>query len=78
MDKKITVYTSESCPYCTMVMEYLKERKVPFTEINLNKQPDKIDYLLEVTGQFGVPQTEIDGEWILGFDPEALSELLDG
>ena len=36
---KVTVYTSNTCPYCTMAKDYLKEREVDFEEKNV--QTDK-------------------------------------
>jgi glutaredoxin len=32
--------------------------------------------LVETTGQLGVPQTEINGQWVLGFDPETIMNLV--
>ena len=37
--KKVTVYTSTTCPYCQMAKEYLQEREIPFDEKNV--QTDK-------------------------------------
>ncbi|MDU5417177.1 glutaredoxin family protein, partial [Peptoniphilus harei] len=36
---KVTVYTSNTCPYCTMAKDYLKDREVAFEEKNV--QTDK-------------------------------------
>ena len=32
--------------------------------------------LVNETGQMGVPQTKINGEWVLGFDPMRASALV--
>ena len=37
--KKVTVYTSTTCPYCQMAKEYLQEREIPYDEKNV--QTDK-------------------------------------
>ncbi len=76
MNKNITVYTTSTCPYCTMVKNFLNDKNVSFTEVNLQLEPEKMEYVLQNTGQMGVPQTEINGKWVIGFDPQNIEALL--
>lgn len=39
---KVTVYTSNTCPYCTMAKDYLKEKEVDFEE-KMCKQTKKLE-----------------------------------
>ncbi|MHA6259123.1 glutaredoxin family protein [Sporosarcina sp. CAU 1771] len=71
-----TVYTTNTCPYCTMMTNYLKEQNIEFKEVNVQDDPAAGQKLVETTGQMGVPQTELNGEWILGFNPDAIQEAL--
>ena len=32
MKEKITIYTSETCPYCKQVKDFLKESEIDYTE----------------------------------------------
>ena len=73
---KITVYTTSVCPYCHQLTAYLKEKGVQFEEINLSEHPEKVEELTKKTGQLGVPVTEIDEEYIIGFDIPKLKEKL--
>ncbi|OCA89084.1 glutaredoxin family protein [Pseudobacillus wudalianchiensis] len=73
---QVTVYSTNTCPYCTMMKNFLKEQGVPFTEVNVQQDRQAAQRLVETTGQMGVPQTEINGQWILGYDPDAVMELL--
>lgn len=68
----ITVYTTSSCPYCVMLTHFLKEQNLPFQEVNIEKDPKAMQKVVAKTGQMGVPQTEINGQWIIGFDPDAI------
>ncbi|MDF0728641.1 glutaredoxin family protein [Cytobacillus sp. S13-E01] len=77
MNKEVTVYTTNTCPYCVMVKNFLDEQGIEFKEVNVQEDQAAGDKLVETTGQMGVPQIEINGEWVLGFDPETLSELLE-
>jgi len=68
----VTVYTTTQCPYCVMLKNFLSEREIPFNEVNVERDPDKMQQLIKTTGQMGVPQTEINGQWIIGFDPNSI------
>lgn len=73
---KATVYTTSTCPYCTMLTSYLSENNIPYEEINVQQDPAAGQRLVQTTGQTGVPQTELNGQWILGFDPEGIQAAL--
>ncbi|HEY4579202.1 MAG TPA: glutaredoxin domain-containing protein [Savagea sp.] len=73
---KATVYTTSTCPYCTMLTSYLSENNIPYEEINVQQDPAAGQRLVQTTGQMGVPQTELNGQWILGFDPEGIQAAL--
>ncbi len=73
---KATVYTTSTCPYCTMLTDYLKEQGIPFEEVNVQLDPEAGQRLVATTGQMGVPQTEINGRWVIGFDPNGIQEAL--
>ncbi|MDQ0162702.1 glutaredoxin family protein [Bacillus alveayuensis] len=73
---KVTVYTTTTCPYCVMLKNFLQERGIPFEEVNVQLNPAAARKLVETTGQMGVPQTEINGQWVIGFDPESIMSLL--
>ncbi|MGM9988935.1 MAG: glutaredoxin family protein [Bacillaceae bacterium] len=68
----VKVYTTTTCPYCVMLKNFLVEQKIPFQEINVEKEPNLMYELVQKTGQMGVPQTEVNGKWVLGFDPNGI------
>lgn len=73
-----TVYVTSTCPYCTMMTNYLKEKNIPFKTVNVQTDMEAAQRLVETTGQMGVPQTEINGKWILGFDTASVDQALKG
>ncbi|WP_339252269.1 glutaredoxin domain-containing protein [Sporosarcina sp. FSL W8-0480] len=77
MTNVATVYSTTTCPYCTMMKNYLTEQNIEFEEVLLTTDEEK-QKLVEETGQRGVPQTKLNGKWILGFNPEAVQEALEG
>lgn len=75
---KVKVYVTDTCPYCTMMTNYLEHNGIDYEAINVQKDPIAAQRLVEATGQMGVPQTEINGQWVLGFDPDSLQAALKG
>lgn len=73
--KDLTVYSSDSCHFCTALKEYLKEKNVPFTEKNVSRDAEARKELMEM-GHMGVPVTICDGQEIVGFDQAKIDELL--
>ncbi|NBI28460.1 glutaredoxin family protein [Chengkuizengella marina] len=76
MKNQITVYTTNTCPYCLMLKNFLNEQGLPFEEINLQNDAGAAQKLIKTTGQLGVPQAEVNGEWVLGFDRNKILELI--
>lgn len=72
----VTVYTTTRCPYCVMLKNFLKDQKISFNEINVEANPEMMRKLIQTTGQMGVPQSEVNGHWIIGYDPENILRVL--
>ncbi|MDU1316375.1 MAG: glutaredoxin family protein [Anaerococcus hydrogenalis] len=73
--KKVTVYTSNTCPHCKAAKNYLRENNIEFEEKNVDEDRSAIDYLVE-KGHRGVPVINIEGEDIVGFNKELVDEKL--
>lgn len=73
---EIIVYSSSTCPYCTLVMNHLTEKGVSYVEKNVSTDKDSRKELMEM-GHMGVPVVVINGEEIVGFDKEKIDSLLD-
>lgn len=73
---QITVYTTNTCPYCTMVKNFLNGQGLPFKEVNVQRDQAAAHRLVQTTGQMGVPQTEVNGQWVLGYDPEKIMQFV--
>ena len=76
MPKEVKIYTTPSCVYCRMTKEFFKKNGVQFQEYNVAQDVSAREEMIQKTGQLGVPVTMIDGEIVIGFDQEKLSELL--
>lgn len=74
--KDVVVYTSSTCPYCTLAKDYLKEKGVEYTEKNVTTEREAREELM-AKGHTGVPVIVIEGEEIVGFDKSKIDSLLD-
>ena len=80
--KKVDVYSTPTCMYCNLTKEFLTDKGVEYTEHNVADDEEKRNYVIERSGQMGVPVTIITSEDgteadpIVGFDEAALSEAL--
>lgn len=65
----IEVYSKKDCPFCHKAKELLTEKGQKFIEIDVEKNTEKIEEMLERSrGRKTVPEIFIDGELIGGFD----------
>ncbi len=76
MYMKIRVFSTPTCPYCVMLKNFLKENGFEYEDIDVSQSEEAQTEMIEKTGQMGVPVTDIDGEWIIGFDQVKIKELL--
>lgn len=72
----VKIYTTKTCPYCKLTKEFLDEKKVPYTEIDVAEDPAAANEMVKKSGQMGVPVIEIDGTIIVGWNRGALDEAL--
>ncbi len=77
MNMNVKVYSTNFCPYCKMAKEFLKEKNIPFEDINVQENQEAAKEMIEKTGQSGVPVIEINGEIVIGFNVEQIKTLLE-
>ncbi|MCA9551878.1 MAG: thioredoxin family protein [Myxococcales bacterium] len=72
----VTVYTTPTCSWCTRLKSYLRQNNVAFREVDVSRDAQAAADLVRRSGQQGVPQTDIDGTMIVGFDQGRIDGLL--
>lgn len=73
---KVTIYSTSTCLNCMKVKKYFNDNNVEFKNVDLGENPDAIKEMIEKSGQMGVPVIDIDGEFIVGFQPGKFKSLL--
>ncbi len=75
----VKVYSTPTCPWCMKLKAWMKEKNIEFEDINVGEDQEAAQKMIEKSGQMGVPQTEINGKMIVGFNTDAIeSELKKG
>jgi glutaredoxin len=74
-DHTVVLYSSGFCEFSEMVRLHLESRGQPYTERDVDADPEARQALLDM-GASGTPVTVIDGEVVVGFDEESIDELL--
>ncbi len=72
----VRVYVTDTCPWCTRVKSYLRQNNVSFREVNVSHNESAAREMVRRSGQQGVPQVDIDGRMIVGFDKGRIDSLL--
>jgi glutaredoxin 3 len=75
-ENKVIVYSTSTCPYCIYAKDYFKENNVPFEEVNVGLDRVRAQEMVVKSGQMGVPVIDINGEIVVGFQPEIFDKLL--
>jgi len=73
---KVTVYSTQTCPWCHRVKDFLKEHNIEFDDFDVGADQEKVKEMVDKSGQMGVPVIDIDGTIIVGFDQAKIKELL--
>lgn len=74
--KNVTVYSTPSCSWCTTLKNYLKEKGISFRDIDVSRDQKAAELMVKKSGQQGVPQTDINGNIIIGFDKNRIDQIL--
>ena len=73
---EINVYSTQTCPFCYQLKDFLTDNGFEFNDIDISQDEEAAKKMIKATGQMGVPVTEIDNEFIIGFDVEKLKQKL--
>ena len=72
----IKLYTTSSCTYCVKAKNWLRAKRIPFTEYNIERDPRRAEEMARKSGQNGVPVIDVQGKIIVGFNQSALERAL--
>jgi glutaredoxin 3 len=65
---KIVIYSKDNCAYCVWAKQLLDNKKVPYQEIRVDLDPEKLTEMMNLSHRRTTPQIFIDDKSIGGFD----------
>jgi glutaredoxin-like YruB-family protein len=74
--KRVTVYSTPTCSWCNTLKAWLNKNNIGYRDIDISADQKAAEELVRRSGQQGVPQTDINGRIVVGFDQPKLKELL--
>jgi glutaredoxin 3 len=77
-EKKVTIYSTPTCPFCKRAKAYLSDKVVSFTDYNVAQDKDKAKEMIRLSGQMSVPVIIIGDEIIVGFNQTLVDKALSG
>ena len=77
-EKKVTIYSTPTCPFCKRAKAYLSNKGISYIDNNVAQDKDKAKEMIRLSGQMGVPVIIIDDEIIVGFNQTLLDKILSG
>lgn len=72
----ITIYSTPTCVYCKSLKEYFTEKNIKYQEVDVAANEKELEKMVAISGQMGVPVTDIDGEVVIGFDRARIDQIL--
>lgn len=73
----VTIYTTDSCPWCVKTKEYLKSKNITYQEFNVAEDMEAREAMVSKSKQMGVPVLDINDTIIIGFNREAIDKALE-
>ncbi|MFW3364518.1 glutaredoxin-like protein NrdH [Aerococcus viridans] len=73
---KVTVYSKPNCMQCNFTKKWLKERNIPYTELNIKEDEEALLKVKEMGFQ-SVPVIVTEDDSWYGFQPDKLAELVE-
>ncbi len=74
--KKVEIYSTPTCHYCHMAMDFFKANNIAYTEYDVASDLAKRKEMVNLTSQMGVPVIVIDGDWAVGFNKTEVARKL--
>lgn len=59
-----------------MAKDFLRQNNIEFRDVDVSQDEAAAQEMIEKSGQMGVPQLDIDGQIIVGFDKPAIKRAL--
>jgi glutaredoxin len=70
------LYVKRGCPHCKGAMDYLDQRRIEYTKIEVRGDAAQMQKLKDLSGQTKTPTLDWDGSALADFGIEELDQFL--
>ena len=75
-EKTVVIYSTDTWPWCKRAKEYLSQKGIAYTTIDVAKNRDAAKEMIQKSGQMSVPVIIIDNEIVVGFNQAKIDQVL--
>jgi len=75
VQNKVFLFTQTYCPSCIHIKQYMNEKNISFTELDIETNPQALKAFQRINGR-GTPLLVINKQIRYGFDPVFIQENL--
>jgi glutaredoxin 3 len=72
--QRARLFVKPWCPWCDEAVDWLRERGIPFEELDVTADADARREMRELTGQTYAPSIEVDGRVLADFGADELEQ----
>ena len=65
----LLVYSASWCRDCREAKRFLDSHEIPYTEVDIEENPEAAEEVFAHTGKYAIPQFVVDGEWVQPYRP---------
>ncbi len=73
---RVIVFSTPTCPHCRSAKRYLEQHGISYVDVDVSRDTAAARDMVRRTGEQGVPQLEIDGRMVVGFNRIKIDRLL--
>ena len=73
---RVIMFSTPTCSYCRKAKQYFRKNGIRFKDVDVSRDQAAARDMLRRSGQQGVPQIDIGGKMIIGFDKPKIDRLL--
>lgn len=71
----VEIYTTNTCTYCVMAKNFMKDQGIEYTEYNISNDDERRTIAIEKYHAQGVPLIVVNDTPVYGFKPDEILRL---
>ncbi len=72
---RVRLFIKPYCPWCRQAMDWLEDQAIPYTALDVIKDPAAYEEMFRLSGQTLAPVIDVDGRILADFGPRELAEF---